>query len=425
MNNFKEVKDLIQEIENECKPKIGKLYIFRGVSCNYDPENDRLSSQLYRKWKELQNINPRQSNPSLDWSLAELEAVMLRGAKKYYANGTANYEILTDIQHFGGLTNLIDFTYNLHIALFFACNENFDDNGELFILSVHGNNIYSNQNVVQILQGDIKTDDLESFDSNNQLGSVQALRMFNAPINQRSQNRVITQQSAFVHAKGGYIHIGTSKQDHISCMSVPASLKRDVLLYIKKYYGIDANSIYNDIHGQMQNYSKLMHELKSGTKSRLKGNFKQAAKCFSQIIALNPNHKKVWYQLGDMHIQLAKQAESKEECRERYKDALGCFEQITKCLDDTYTTAWFQLGYVHTKLARQAAKIGQQVERKEHYEEARNCLEKVTGYLNTKGLDEEHIGAWHLLSLVYGYLGKRKDIQRCHEKIKELRARQV
>ena len=37
-------------------------------------------------------------------------------------NESVDFEILTELQHYGGKTNLIDFTTDYLIALFFACD---------------------------------------------------------------------------------------------------------------------------------------------------------------------------------------------------------------------------------------------------------------------------------------------------------------
>ena len=48
-----------------------------------------------------------------------------------------DFEILTDIQHYGGETNLIDFTRGYLIALFFACDGSFDEDGRIITLDTN------------------------------------------------------------------------------------------------------------------------------------------------------------------------------------------------------------------------------------------------------------------------------------------------
>ena len=58
---------------------------------------------------------------------------MLEAAKNYTYE-TDTFEILTELQHYGGNTNLIDFTTDNHIALFFACNGFSDKPGRVILL---------------------------------------------------------------------------------------------------------------------------------------------------------------------------------------------------------------------------------------------------------------------------------------------------
>ena len=60
---------------------------------------------------------------------ADAVNAMLDANRKY-----ENLEILTKIQHYGGSTNLIDFTKDYFVALFFACNSSLDKDGRLIWL---------------------------------------------------------------------------------------------------------------------------------------------------------------------------------------------------------------------------------------------------------------------------------------------------
>ena len=93
--------------------KIAKIsadgdYIYRG-----EPEcYKEVSSNL---WRELKKLN------LLDLDVEKVQKRELDEAKNY-SSETDEFEILIEIQHYGGKTNLIDFTTDHYIALFFACN---------------------------------------------------------------------------------------------------------------------------------------------------------------------------------------------------------------------------------------------------------------------------------------------------------------
>ncbi len=118
-----------------------------------------------------------------------------------------DFEILTELQHYGGNTNLIDFTTDYCIALFFACDGAPGEDGR-FILQ-----------------------------------KIEAIRdWIHHPRNPR--HRVVAQKSVFVRPPKGFIE---PAEDDI--VIIPAALKKRMLEYLRNYHGISTETIYNDLHG--------------------------------------------------------------------------------------------------------------------------------------------------------------------------------
>ena len=64
---------------------------------------------------------------------------MLQEAKKFIGEtGEDDNEVLDQLQHFGYSTNLIDFTTDYHIALFFACDGKPKKDGRVILLNKTG-----------------------------------------------------------------------------------------------------------------------------------------------------------------------------------------------------------------------------------------------------------------------------------------------
>ena len=222
-NDLSQIKKIINEIEE--KSADGD-YIFRGERQNI---NRKVSSTLYRDFDDI-------DTQGFDIEVVQKE--MLNGAKKHTGHlphtgdlppdfraflakmfsmreeDTAeevDFEILTEIQHYGGKTNLIDFTTDYLVALFFACDGHHDKDGRI------------------ILQ---KTDEIKG--------------MLRYPRNPR--HRVAGQKSVFVRSPKGYIE---PNKDYI--VIIPKSLKKLILQYLRKYHGIFTETIYNDLHGYIRN----------------------------------------------------------------------------------------------------------------------------------------------------------------------------
>ena len=99
-------------------------YIYRGESECYE----KVSSRLYR---EYQDINVENFNIEVE------QRKILQDAKKYTTQ-TDEPEILSELQHYGGDTNLIDFTTDYLIALFFACDSSIAEDGRVVLLIICG-----------------------------------------------------------------------------------------------------------------------------------------------------------------------------------------------------------------------------------------------------------------------------------------------
>ena len=170
-------------------------YIYRGEKEHYK----KVCSGLYRV---------RPNTEGVDFDIKDFQEEVLAAAKnhlgkKYDKEG--DLEILTEYQHFGGKTNLIDFTKCHLIALFFACDGSHDKKGRVIFLKKKSNG-YKIRDPQKII------------------------------------DRVNSQKSVFVESSKGYVEPDIE-------VTIPANLKKDMLYYLKKYHDISVESIYNDMHG--------------------------------------------------------------------------------------------------------------------------------------------------------------------------------
>ena len=96
-------------------------FIYRGEPQRYK----RVSSSL---WREC-----RKQIGTEEFDIEAIQARMLEVAKDY-THEEDDFEILTELQHYDGHTNLIDFTTDSHIALFFACDGSLGKPGRIILL---------------------------------------------------------------------------------------------------------------------------------------------------------------------------------------------------------------------------------------------------------------------------------------------------
>ena len=170
----------------------GGNYVFRGEAKQY-PE---VCSGLYREFRNA----VKAGCPLEPFAAADLNDA------KLYTREDDNWKILSHIQHYGGVTNLVDFTKDVNVALFFACEEHFRDNGRIIIL--------------------------ERKDSDN--------LKFHKP--KGPADRAQAQKSVLVQPKNGVI-------EDWCPVNVPSRLKVPVMKYLHECRNIDHRSMYSGYHG--------------------------------------------------------------------------------------------------------------------------------------------------------------------------------
>ena len=204
-NDLSKVREKISEIEE--KSADGE-YIYRGESEHYKdpPYCGRVSSNL---WRELDAVKAKYSD------IKEVQAAIVADAKEREDNKTDDFEILTALQHYGGKTNLIDFTTDYNVAIFFACYGSPGEDGRVIILQ--------------------KTEE--------------AKKMLRYP--QEPEKRIRAQKSVFVEPPMGYI------EQKYKVICIPKDLKLLMLQYLRENlpHEISPKTIYNDIHGFIRSHN--------------------------------------------------------------------------------------------------------------------------------------------------------------------------
>ena len=216
MNTQTDLSRVLGKIAEIAEKSADDDYIYRG-----EPEcYEKVSSSLYREYPHTEGIH---------FDIANFQRASLEEAKAYIGetddiDETDDIGILTELQHFGGKTNLIDFTEDYLIALFFACDGSHDKEGRVILLKR-------------------KSDDY-------------AIRK-----PRRTINRVESQKSVFVESPTGFV-------EPDSVVTIPMNLKFPMLNYLEKYHRISISTIYNDLHGFIRRSAYI--EFLKGLKSQIK-----------------------------------------------------------------------------------------------------------------------------------------------------------
>ena len=202
-------KDIESEIRNIINEIVEKAadgnYIYRG-----EPEcYTEVSSGL---WRQLQSTFTPHDRLTFDYDA--LQELHLREARRYGGNlSLGDFELASHLQHLGGKTNLIDFTTDYLVALFYACDGVHDHPGRVILFKL--------------------TEDKR--------------RKYKIEPPQNPINRIVAQKSVFVRHQKGVIEEGD-----IEKICIHRSFKKPILTYLRKYHGIYTQTIYNDLQGYIK-----------------------------------------------------------------------------------------------------------------------------------------------------------------------------
>ena len=338
MANKSKSEPNIDSIINEIKKKsAGGDYIYRGERQLHDD----VSSGLYREYFNNKNIDI--DIDLTDFDLRTAQRVILEVVKKHIGEPPKSFpedaadvtklmlntitdnaieeavrrtiekteeavelEILTELQHYGCKTNLIDFTTDYLIAIYFACSGNLQDDGRVILLE--------------------KTEEIEK-------------EMIIRP--QNPYHRVIAQKSVFLYPPEGFIEVFEDKK-----VKIPSVLKETFLKYLEKHHGISTETIYNDIHGfiryqdihqnaYVQFYIGLTFQYRgynADTQEKRKEGFKKAIDHYSDAIKEMPDIAVAYANRAECWLHL----ENWEKTRRDYNTAINMGYDIIGAFHNDY-----------------------------------------------------------------------------------------
>ena len=221
---------------------VGAPYIFRGENRMYETP---MSSTMYREYA-CETVMDHMD-------LETIQSIELATARKHAPDMANEHELLQLIQHHQGKTNLVDFTRDLNVALFFACEGEPDADGQIYFVD----EIQWQPKIVHPT----------------------------APA-----NRVTSQKSVFIAPPNGYIPLdGYANGPY----KIPKELKIPALDFLRTQHGISRSTIYNDLHGfirQRRFIKQAIIAIGEGIHYANSGDFNAAMAKFNIAIAHDPEN---------------------------------------------------------------------------------------------------------------------------------------
>ena len=123
--------------------------------------------------------------------------------------------------------------------------------------------------------------------------------------------RVIFQSSVFVHPYKGYL-----EKEQYTSFIIEARLKEKILEYLKKFCNITTKSIYNDLHGfieEQKNHSTAEIEFYRGLTLQDEEEWREAVVYYGKSIKLNPQNETAYNNRGSAKFSLKQYNEAIED----------------------------------------------------------------------------------------------------------------
>ena len=346
-----------QEIINEITShlKVGERYIYRGINEIFDGD-DRIKSSLYLKFGDEKDDTVRSYGQKF---ITVVESRLLEKAKRYFDPPYSNIKILTELRHFGKKVNLIDFSHDLNVALFFACYGRLKgEPGEVFLLPM----------------GKIKEMSDVNYDALDD-GVIKPI------ITDTNKERVEFQSSIFVYSRKGFV----PKDWGWKSFRIEDEEKESMLEYLEREHGISVGSIYNDLMGFIlyEDYGNSRELVDQGDYYRgHKKDYDKAEELFGKAIRTDPWDSFPYYwrgqtrqERGNLYVNKAIQESNDSAIKEyEFKKKFyfeGAIRDYEKALKLSYKgghyerTLYYQIGSMYTSLkkTKEATKYFQKQER--------------------------------------------------------------
>lgn len=220
----------------------------------------------------------------------------------------SDLQLLTKLQHFGAATGLLDFTWNPLVALWFACKDNVDCDGKVFVINLRDPVKF------QRVPSETEKQTVEAIflpDS----GSDKLL-YWEAKIHGEAATRILRQRSVFVIGRP------LIPQDVIQHIEINASDKTSIKEELEDIFDISERTLFMDIHGfsvvnkvesPVPQIKDPHHYLFLGNQSYQQGDYLQAIDSYDKCINLESQVSELYFLRGNAKAEMRNYAGAVED----------------------------------------------------------------------------------------------------------------
>ena len=257
----------------------GSLILYRGLS----DAGMALEASGYRRIKQEENDAAK--SVFYNYITWLLDRASLQGFRQKQGNALSDLELLAELQHNGAATCLIDFTANPLIALWFACKESSEKNGQVVAMatdSIDDFAVVNYENVSKPIMDLFKEDKLWKWTPGHQ------------------NNRIVAQNSIFVFGKEKIV------KEYYKDIEIQKDSKEGIIRELRDKFGIDEKYLFSDFSGfalanaHNKPYSSYRAEdyFSFGLQCSQRAEHEKAIEYYSKAIELKPKHATIYNNRG-------------------------------------------------------------------------------------------------------------------------------
>lgn len=211
----------------------------------------------------------------------------------------SDLQLLAKLQHFEAATGLLDFTWNPLVALWFACKDNENCDGKVFVIDL--------RNPLRFQQVPNKKEN-QSVEAIFLLGSnPDKLLYWEAKIHGEAATRILRQRSVFVIGRP------LIPEDVVQHIEIAASDKVVIRKELEDIFDISERTLFMDIHGfSMVNKAESpVHQIEDphyylflGNQSYQQSDYLQAIAGYDKCIELEPQVSETYFLRGNAKAEM-------------------------------------------------------------------------------------------------------------------------
>ena len=211
----------------------------------------------------------------------------------------SDLRLLAKLQHFEAATGLLDFTWNPLVALWFACKDNENCDGKVFVI-----NLRDPIRFQQVLNETEKQSVEAVFFPNS---NPDKLLYWEAAIHGDAAARILRQRSVFVIGRP------LIPEDVIQHIEISASDKAAIKKELEDIFDISDRTLFMDIHGfsVANKVESSVHQIEDpyyylflGNQSYQQGDYPQAIADYDKCIELEPQVSETYFFRGNAKAEM-------------------------------------------------------------------------------------------------------------------------